>query len=223
MSTRLCHQRNDFLPVLVLLRVRLVWIVVEFLQKWRYFSIIVATTRLFDKAECTISAKQQKCPVLVGGSTLRFENLRNSFHYFFPCFDIDKTLSWTTPSGTKDISSSILDWFFCLFKTEITLVKLHDKGLCLISKDNIADLTGALAFRTFLLSFFKWLKIPFLNANCNRPHRNRTKYRHKKLEEAFVKLRSRGECATHRNYSHLICTCLQPNIGFCRAGDLRDG
>ena len=41
------------------------WLVENFLQKWRWFSFFVIATRLSGKAMCSITAKQHNCRFLV--------------------------------------------------------------------------------------------------------------------------------------------------------------
>ena len=127
-------------------------------------------------------------------------------------------LAWTI-----DISNRILNWFWTLFKNVNPLTKRPEKGFFLIFKRNIAHLAHRRALRTVTIASAERLKKLFVQAMFTRTLCIWTKAVLNENITAVVIPTIRSECATHRNCSQFLHTCLQRNIGSGRDGEIRDG
>ena len=124
--------------------------------KRKWFSILVNTIRLFDKAFCALTAKQHICWFL--GLNKKILNVEAHFarNLFVTAFilllaymDIDTLLSWKIFPGKIDITKNILNWFLCFFKNKNVLVTEQEKGICLFFRRTILDLIGGIALKNF--------------------------------------------------------------------------
>ena len=129
----------------------------------------------------------------------------------------------TILTGTIDISNNILNWFWALFKNLNLLTKQQEKGICLISKKNIAHLAHRSTLRTMIITSAKILKSLFVQAKFTQTLCISTKHVPNENNSATVIPTTRRERITHCNCSQLIHTCLQRNIGSCRDGEFHDG
>ena len=85
------------------------WLTEKFLQKWRWLSFSVITTRLSSKTMCTVAAKQHNCRFLVPKRNI--QNVEASFA-LFTVIETSRFIGWevntlfVSTCGTIHISDS---------------------------------------------------------------------------------------------------------------------
>ena len=118
----------------------------------------------------------------------------------------------TLPTGTIDISNTILNWFCTLFKNVNPLTKWQEKGILLILKKNIAHLALRRALRTLIIASAERFKSLFVQANFTRTLCIWTIHVSNENNSSIFIPKIKGERATHCNCSQKCHTCKQQKI-----------
>ena len=225
-SIRLFHKSKEFCLFWLKFGCAWLWLVEKFLQKWKWFFVIVVMTSLSDKTICAIALKQQIFGFLVHKRKIQHVAARfalptfvTTFIYLFQCKHVDTVLLKMIPSRTIDISNSILNWFLSLFKSINHCATLPEKRSRLFFRGNVEHVTRGPALRKLIIVSAERLKSLFVYEKCTRTHWNRTLNVPIKFKIAFVIQTIRGECATRRTCFQKILFCLQRKVGSCRRVD----
>ena len=201
--------------------------------EWRinFFKIIclfffAITTRLSWKAICTISTTHHTCRFLV--LKRKIQDVRASVALSTVVetgifVDWKQNLLFVWACRTKHISNNILNSFLHLLGNVNPLVKRQEKGICLISKRNIAHLAHRRSLRTLIIASAERLKSILVQTKCTRTFCIRTKHVPNEINSAIILPTNRGESTSYCKCSQFLPTCLQRNIGSCRSGDFCDG
>ena len=92
-STRLRHKWKDFCIYWLRFRCGWLWLAEKFLQKRRWFSILIVTIHLLDKLTRAIAAKQQNCLFLVFEGNI--QNMEAAFA-LFTVVETRRFIGWDT-------------------------------------------------------------------------------------------------------------------------------